>query len=124
MAGTVRRVTPLEDAQSFVIGSCPPLEPVSVRFDAAEGLVLAADVVATEQVPPFDNTAVDSSSHGNHGTLIGDAAYATDSAPKCDTSGASMQAVIGGPLSGATVLPYRMPHSHSVPMRGRVWEPE
>jgi molybdenum cofactor synthesis domain-containing protein len=52
-------VTPLEDAQSFVIGSCPPLDPVQVRFDAAEGLVLAADVVATEQVPPFDNTAVD-----------------------------------------------------------------
>jgi molybdopterin molybdotransferase len=52
-------VTPLEDAQSFVIGSCLPLAPVGVRFDAAGGLVLAADVVATEQVPPFDNTAVD-----------------------------------------------------------------
>lgn len=55
----MREVTPLEDAQSFVIGRCPPLDPVAVRFDAAEGLVLAADVVATEQVPPFDNTAVD-----------------------------------------------------------------
>jgi molybdenum cofactor synthesis domain-containing protein len=52
-------VTPLEDAQSFVIGRCPPLDPVEVRFDAAVGLVLAADVVAAEQVPPFDNTAVD-----------------------------------------------------------------
>lgn len=52
-------VTPLEDAQSFVIGSCPPLTPVVVGFDAAEGLVLAADVVAAEQVPPFDNSAVD-----------------------------------------------------------------
>jgi molybdenum cofactor synthesis domain-containing protein len=55
----VRIVTPLEDAQSFVIGSCPPLAPVDVAFDAADGLVLAADVVASEQVPPFDNTAVD-----------------------------------------------------------------
>lgn len=52
-------VTPLEDAQSFVIGSCLPLTPTDVAFEAAEGLVLAADVVATEQVPPFDNTAVD-----------------------------------------------------------------
>jgi molybdopterin molybdotransferase len=52
-------VTPLEDAQSFVIGSCAPLTPVEVRFDAAEGLVLAADVVAAESVPPFDNSAVD-----------------------------------------------------------------
>lgn len=52
-------VTPLEDAQSFVIGSCLPLDPVAVDFVAAEGLVLSADVVADEQVPPFDNTAVD-----------------------------------------------------------------
>ena len=55
----MRVVTPLEDAQSFVIGSCTPLEPVAARFDTADGLVLAADVVAAEQVPPFDNSAVD-----------------------------------------------------------------
>lgn len=30
-----------------------------VPFTEAEGLVLAADIVANEQVPPFDNTAVD-----------------------------------------------------------------
>ena len=52
-------MTPLEDAQSFVIGSCPPLAAVDVPFEDADGLVLAADVVAAEQVPPFDNTAVD-----------------------------------------------------------------
>jgi molybdopterin molybdotransferase len=57
--GTVRRMIPLEDAQSFVIGACAPLTPVTVGFEAAEGLVLAADVVAAEQVPPFENTAVD-----------------------------------------------------------------
>jgi molybdopterin molybdotransferase len=52
-------VTPLEDAQAFVIGNCPPLDPVDVDFEAALGLVLAADVVAAEQVPPFANSAVD-----------------------------------------------------------------
>ncbi len=52
-------MTPLEDAQSFVIGACDPLPPVDCTFVEAEGLVLAADVVAHEQVPPFDNTAVD-----------------------------------------------------------------
>jgi molybdenum cofactor synthesis domain-containing protein len=52
-------VIPLEDAQTFVIGACPPLPPVEVPFPDAEGLVLAVDVVATEQVPPFDNSAVD-----------------------------------------------------------------
>jgi molybdopterin molybdotransferase len=52
-------MTPLEDAQSFVIGACPPLPPITVGFEQAEGLVLAAEVVAAEQVPPFENTAVD-----------------------------------------------------------------
>ena len=52
-------VTPLEDAQSFVIGACPPLAPETVSFVEAEGCVLADDVIAAEEVPPFDNTAVD-----------------------------------------------------------------
>jgi molybdenum cofactor synthesis domain-containing protein len=52
-------VTPLEDAQAFVIGNCAPLAPVDVDFEEAHGLVLAADVVAAEQVPPFANSAVD-----------------------------------------------------------------
>ena len=55
----MRRVIPLEDAQSFVIGRCAPLAPVEVPLEEVDGLVLAADVVATEQVPPFDNSAVD-----------------------------------------------------------------
>jgi molybdenum cofactor synthesis domain-containing protein len=49
----------LEDAQAFVLESCPPLGAVEVDRRAAVGLVLAAAVVATENVPPFDNTAVD-----------------------------------------------------------------
>jgi molybdenum cofactor synthesis domain-containing protein len=59
VSGTVPDVTPLEDAQSFVIGACPPLAPVTVSFVDAEGCVLADDVVASEEVPPFDNSAVD-----------------------------------------------------------------
>ena len=53
------RVTPLEDAQAFVLESCPPLAAVDIDRRDAVGLVLAAAVVATENVPPFDNTAVD-----------------------------------------------------------------
>ncbi len=52
-------MTPLEDAQAFVLESCPPLDPVEVERSAAIGLVLAESVVAAEVVPPFDNTAVD-----------------------------------------------------------------
>jgi molybdenum cofactor synthesis domain-containing protein len=49
----------LEDAQAFVLESCPPLDVVDLDRRDASGLVLAAAVVADEVVPPFDNTAVD-----------------------------------------------------------------
>jgi len=49
----------LEDAQAFVLESCPPLDAVEVDREVAAGLVLAAPIVAAEVVPPFDNTAVD-----------------------------------------------------------------
>ena len=52
-------MTPLEDAQAFVLESCPPREPVMLAREEAGGLVLAEVVVSTELVPPFDNTAVD-----------------------------------------------------------------
>jgi molybdenum cofactor synthesis domain-containing protein len=52
-------VTPIEDAQHLVLSACPPKPPVRVALAEAAGLVLAADVVAAEQVPPFANTAVD-----------------------------------------------------------------
>ena len=52
-------MTPLEDAQAFVLESCPPLGAVEVDREAAVGLVLAAPIVSAEVVPPFDNTAVD-----------------------------------------------------------------
>ncbi len=52
-------MTPLEDAQAFVLESCPPLQAVDVDSKHAIGLVLAQSVVANEVVPPFDNTAVD-----------------------------------------------------------------
>ena len=52
-------MTPLEDAQAFVLESCPPLAPIEVDRTEALGVVLAEAIVAGEIVPPFDNTAVD-----------------------------------------------------------------
>ena len=52
-------MTPLDDVRDHVMARLPVFAPVSVPFDAAAGLVLAADVAASEDVPPFDNTAVD-----------------------------------------------------------------
>ncbi|MEI2420171.1 hypothetical protein V6O07_07840, partial [Arthrospira platensis SPKY2] len=52
-------MVPLSEAQRLVWDSCPVLDPVEVDLADAMGLVLAADVVAAEMVPPFANTAVD-----------------------------------------------------------------
>lgn len=52
-------MTPLDDVRDHVMARLPVPAPVSVPFDVAAGLVLAADVAASEDVPPFDNTAVD-----------------------------------------------------------------
>ena len=43
----------------MVLAGCTPLTPVQVAYTEMTGRVLAQDVVATEDVPPFSNTAVD-----------------------------------------------------------------
>jgi molybdopterin molybdotransferase len=52
-------VISLEEATAFVLAGCEPLPPRTVPRDEAAGCVLAADVRATEDVPPFANTAMD-----------------------------------------------------------------
>ena len=49
----------LEDAQRTVLEACSPLAAVTSPTAEALGLVLAEDVVADEDVPPFPNSAVD-----------------------------------------------------------------
>jgi molybdenum cofactor synthesis domain-containing protein len=49
----------LGEATRFVLDRCAPLPPRPVDLDGALGCVLAADVVSSEAVPPFANTAMD-----------------------------------------------------------------
>ncbi len=49
----------ITEARCYVLDRCPPAAPVQVPCRAATGLVLAAAVVAAEDVPPFANSAVD-----------------------------------------------------------------
>lgn len=49
----------LEAARSRVLGGLPAIEPVELPVGELLGCVLAADIVATEPIPPFDNTSVD-----------------------------------------------------------------
>ena len=50
---------PLSEAQQYVLSQCAPLPAESFPAFEALGLVTAEPIVSTEQVPPFDNTAVD-----------------------------------------------------------------
>lgn len=43
----------------MVLDHCRPLDPVMLPLERSAGRVLATEVVAPEDVPPFDNTAVD-----------------------------------------------------------------
>jgi molybdopterin molybdotransferase len=52
-------VIPLDDARREVLAECPPLPVVTVSLHEALGHVTAEDVHAAEEVPPFDNSAVD-----------------------------------------------------------------
>jgi molybdopterin molybdotransferase len=52
-------VIPLAEAQQRILGAIEPLAPRSIALGAARGLVLAEDVIASEMVPPFANTAMD-----------------------------------------------------------------
>jgi molybdenum cofactor synthesis domain-containing protein len=58
-ADTVVRVITLAAAQERVWSGVTRLDPREVSCETTAGLVLAADVVASENVPPFANTAVD-----------------------------------------------------------------
>lgn len=52
-------MTPLDDVRAHVQSRLPRVPGVTVPASQAAGLVLAADVPAGENVPPFDNSAVD-----------------------------------------------------------------
>lgn len=50
---------PLDQARAFVLASCPPLAPVELPIEKCLGAVCAEDVIASDPVPPFDNSAMD-----------------------------------------------------------------
>lgn len=52
-------MTPLDDVRALVMQTCGVGSVVDMAVNEASGLVLAEDVQAAEDVPPFDNTAVD-----------------------------------------------------------------
>src|SRR5262249_38069309 len=66
----------LSEVQDAVFGAVARLAPVEVDLRDARGLVLAAEVVAPEAVPPFANTAMD-----GYAVRAADTTGATESSP-------------------------------------------
>jgi molybdopterin molybdotransferase len=54
-----RHLISLEDAREIVLAEAHTLDPGRVRLSEARGRVLARPLVAREEVPPFDNSAMD-----------------------------------------------------------------
>ncbi|MGI8665511.1 MAG: molybdopterin molybdotransferase MoeA [Jatrophihabitans sp.] len=79
----------LDEARHRLLAACPPTEPVLVRVDEATGCVLAADVLAAGNVPPFDNSSVD-----------GFAVQATDAAAASAANPVDLE-VLGSVLAGS-----------------------
>jgi molybdopterin molybdotransferase len=69
-------VISLIEAQQRILGAVVALEPRLIALRDARGLVLARDVIASEMVPPFANTAMD-----GYAVRAADTASASDSAP-------------------------------------------
>jgi len=55
----VSPLVPLETARREILAAVTVLATIDVAVRDAHGLVLAADVVTQEDVPPFANTAMD-----------------------------------------------------------------
>jgi molybdopterin molybdotransferase len=69
-------VISLADAQQRILDAVTPLTPRAVALSDAGGLVLAREVIAGEQVPPFANTAMD-----GFAVRAADTASASENAP-------------------------------------------
>ncbi|HEY0168662.1 MAG TPA: gephyrin-like molybdotransferase Glp [Jatrophihabitans sp.] len=76
----------LAEARRVLLAACPLLEPVGLDSDDADGCVLAADVIAPGNVPPFDNSSVD-----GYAVRAADVAGAAQSSPvRLDVLGSVM----------------------------------
>ena len=72
----MKDVIDISEARSYVLERCHAAAPVAVPCRESTGLVLAAPVVATEDVPPFANSAVD-----GYAVVAESVVSASDSAP-------------------------------------------
>lgn len=71
-----RPLLSVEEARARILSAFAPLTPISVHIFEALGLVLAEDVTAAEDVPPFRNSAMD-----GYAVRCADTASASETTP-------------------------------------------
>lgn len=69
-------LTPHEEVRDTILACVDPLASEEVRLDEAPGRVLRTDLVATDPIPPFDNSAMD-----GYAVRVEDIARASESNP-------------------------------------------
>lgn len=93
---------PVEEAQAQILAATGPLEPVEMRFDEAQGCVLAEDVHAAENMPPFpaaakDGFAVIAGDTARQRRLVGEQMAGTMDGPRVEP-GAVVRITTGAPI--------------------------
>ncbi|HEX8093365.1 gephyrin-like molybdotransferase Glp [Jatrophihabitans sp.] len=87
----------LAEARRVLLAACPRIEPVQLDSAGADGCVLAADVFAPANVPPFDNSSVD-----GYAVRTADLAGAAEDSPvRLEVLGS----VLAGSVAGRPVGP-------------------
>lgn len=93
---------PVEEAQQIILTHVAPLDAVTMRFSEALGFVLAEDVRATEDMPPFaasakDGFAVIASDPTRERRLIGEQMAGTMDGPRVEP-GTVVRITTGAPI--------------------------
>ncbi len=102
MAESKYPMIPVEEAQRRILDRIRPLEPATMRFDEALGFVLAEDIHAAENMPPFaaaakDGFAVVASDTSRVRRLVGEQMAGTASGPRVEP-GTVVRITTGAPI--------------------------
>ena len=118
-------MTPLEDVQRLVLEACTPLGPVEAPAAEAVGCTLAADVVATEDVPPWPNTGMDGIAVRAADTpgrlrVVGYLPAGTDPAGMAVGAGEAIRIMTGAPMPEGTDAVVPVEETRGDPQGGEV----
>ncbi|HEX3840372.1 MAG TPA: gephyrin-like molybdotransferase Glp [Acidimicrobiales bacterium] len=117
----------LDEARRYVLSGCRPLPPQALAIDDAIGCVLAEYIVATEPVPPFDNSAVDGFAYLASAVegfpvslMVADVVMAGGHRDRRVEPGQTVRVMTGAPLPDGTDTVCMLEHARADPSRSSV----